>query len=141
MHYFGPWDDPDGAMKKYLKEKDALQGRKVREDNSGLTVNRLCNKYLTHKKAKLDAGEIAPRTWANYNEATDLLSSHFGKGRLVSDLDPDDFAALRAKMARRWGPVRLGDFIQRIRCVFKFGYDEGVMPAPMRHGKGFDRPT
>src|SRR5690242_4618872 len=32
MHCFGPWDDPDGALKKYLEQKDDLQaGRKPRE--------------------------------------------------------------------------------------------------------------
>lgn len=25
MHYFGPWRDPDGALAKYLREKDYLQ--------------------------------------------------------------------------------------------------------------------
>ena len=28
MHYFGPWDAPDGALKKYLAEKDALHAGK-----------------------------------------------------------------------------------------------------------------
>lgn len=33
MHYFGTWDDPNGALKKYLAEKDALHAaRKPRED-------------------------------------------------------------------------------------------------------------
>ena len=28
LHHFDPWDDPDGALKKYLAEKDALHARK-----------------------------------------------------------------------------------------------------------------
>ena len=80
MHYFGPWDDPDGALKKYLEQKDAPHaGWKVREESDGRTVKDLCNRYLNHEQTKRDAGEIAPRTWGNCKEAADLLVSHSGK--------------------------------------------------------------
>ena len=47
MHYFGPWDDPDGALKKYLEQKDALHaGRKPRPDTEALTVKDLANAFL-----------------------------------------------------------------------------------------------
>jgi len=142
LHYFGPWDDPDGALDKYLKEKDALHaGRKPKDDTGALTVKRLANEFLTHKQDLLDAGELSPRTWASYKEATDLLVARFGKNRLVSDLGQDDFAAVRKHMSKRWGPVRIGGFIQRIRSVFKYGYDADLMPTPMRFGPGFARPT
>jgi hypothetical protein len=142
LHHFGPWDDPDGALAKCLEQKDALHaGRKPREDTGGLTVKEFCNRYLNHKQSKLDADEIAPRTWGNCKEAGDLLVSHFGKGRLMADLDPDNFAALRKKMTGQWGPVRVRDFVQRICSVFKYGFEEGLMPTPMRFGKGFEGPS
>ena len=33
------------------------------------------------------------------------------------------------------------DFVQRIRSVFKFGFDVGLMGTPMRLGPGFVRPS
>src|SRR5437763_10331199 len=69
MHYFGPWDDPDGALKKYMEQKDALHaGRKPRESADGSTVKDAANAFLNHKQARLDAGEISPRTMAEYKE-------------------------------------------------------------------------
>jgi integrase len=144
MHYFGPWDDPDGALKKYLAEKDDLHaGRKAREQevSAGVTVKVLCNAFLNHKEDGLKAGDLSPRTWKNYKETAELLVKQFGKARLVSDLRPDDFAALRNAMSRTWGPVRVGNFVQQVRSVFKFGYDSELLAVPLRFGPGFKRPS
>lgn len=140
--YFGPWDDPDGALQKYLEQRDYLHaGRKPRTAAEAVTVKELVNRYLTGKQALVTAGELSPRTFQNCKEATDLLVARLGRQRVVADLGPDDFADLRNKMTKRWGPVRVRDFIQRIRSVFKFGYEAGLLAAPMRFGPGFARPT
>src|SRR5262249_30872940 len=113
MHYFGPWDDPDSALAKYLEQKDALDaGRKPREATEGTTVKVLVSEFLAAKQEALDAGELSRRTWDEYRAMGDELVAHMGKGRLVADLDPDDFAGLRTKLARKWGPHRLKKAIQ-----------------------------
>jgi len=142
LHYFGPWDDPDGALEKYDAQKEALHaGLTPRPDTRALTVKGVVNAFLNHKTALLQSGELSPRTYAEYLATTDLLMARFGKGRLVSDLAPDDFAAMRAKMAKRWGPYRLAKMIQYTRSVFKHGFEAGLIPAPIRFGPGFARPT
>lgn len=142
MHYFGPWSDPDAALEKYREQKDALHaGRKPRSDTEALAVKELANRFLNAKKALVEAGELSPRTWAEYKTTTDLLVKNFGKQRLVSDLDPDDFAKLRNKMAKKWGPHRLAKIIQYVRSVFKHGFDAGLIDRPVRFGPGFNRPT
>lgn len=142
LHYFGPWSDPDAALARYEKAKDDLHaGRKPRQVSEGVTIKELANAYLNHKKALLDAGELSPRTWQNYREATDVIVARLGKSRLVTDLGQDDFAALRNWMAKRWGPVRLYDFIQRIRSVCKYAFDAELIAAPIRFGPGFKRPS
>jgi integrase len=142
LHYFGQWSDPDAALAKYGREKDALHaGRTPRPEMEGLTVKELANQFLNHKKDMLGEGRLSPRTWGEYRETTDLLVTAFGKGRLVEDLGPDDFAALRRGMAKRWGPVRLGNAIQRVRTVFKFALDNGLTDRPPVFGQGFSRPS
>src|SRR5258708_11705700 len=67
LHYFGPWDNPDAALAKYLDQKDALHaGRKPRPDTDGLTVKELANTFLNQKQALVDVGELSPRTWIDY---------------------------------------------------------------------------
>jgi integrase len=140
--YFGPWSDPDGALAKYLEQKDDLRaGRKPREATEGVTVKELCNRFLNAKKALVESGELTNRSWQDYKAATDLIISHLGQGRLVADLGPDDFATFRNKLAKRWGPVTLGNVIQRIRVAFKFAYDADLIDYPVRYGPGFRRPS
>jgi integrase len=142
MYYFGAWEDPDAALAKYLAEKDALHaGRTPRPDTVAVTVKDVANAFLNHKSALLDAGELSSRTWAEYKATTDLLISHFGKGRLVEDIGPEDFAALRVKLAAKKSPVCLGNDIQRVRSVFKHAFEAGLIDRPIRFGPGFKRPS
>ena len=66
MHYFGPWDDPDAALAKYLEQKDALHaGRKPREETGGLTLKELVNRFLNTKQALVDEGRLSALTWGD----------------------------------------------------------------------------
>jgi integrase len=143
LHYFGPWADPDSALKKYLAEKDDLHaGRKPRESTEGVTVKYLVNRFLNAKRSQLEAGELANRTWDDYKAACDLLVSHCGRCRLVADLGPDDFAELRRKLASNgWGPATLGNAVRRMRVVFKFAFDDGLIDRPVRYGQQFRAPS
>jgi integrase len=142
LHYFGPWADPDAALDSYLKQKDALHaGRKPRIEAEGTTVKKLCNQFLIDKQALVDSGELTQRSWDDYKAACVLIVGHFDKGRLLDDIDPDDFASLRKKMAKKWGPVTLRNVIQRIRVVFKFAVDNGLTERVIRYGQGFKRPS
>lgn len=138
--YFG--SDLDAALERWEREKDdLLAGRTPRPDTDATTVRDACNAYLASKEAKLTNGEIGARTWQDYKETTDLLVSTFGRLRPLSDLHPDDFKSLRAKMAKRWGPIRLGNGVQRVRSVFKYALDAGLVDRPVLMGPDFSRPS
>jgi integrase len=154
IHYFGRWAkrvngklvriDGDGwkeALEEYKSVADDLHaGRTPRVQSDGLTVADLCNRFLTAKLRKREAGELGSQMFVEYRATTDLLVVAFGKSRLVEDLAAGDFEELRAHMAGRWGPVRLGNEITRVKSVFKYGLDNGLIDKPIRYGGEFRKP-
>ncbi len=140
--YFGPWSDPDGALQKYLEQKDDLHaGRTPKPDTGALRVKDIANAFLLTKQQSLDAGELSPLTWSQYKRIADELVDHLGKHRLVSDVAPDEFGKLREKFSKKWGPHLLKKAVQYVRSIFKHAYDAGLIDRPMRFGPAFKRPT
>jgi integrase len=89
----------------------------------------------------LDAGELSVASLTDYTATCKRILGAFGRRRLVTDLHPDDFEKLRAGLARKWGPVRLGNEINRVRIVFNYGWKSGLLDKPMVYGEGFKRPS
>jgi integrase len=142
LRYFGKWDDPLGALEKYIDQRDDLYaGRTPRVKGEGLSVRDLLNRFLTFKQKLLDSGEIRSKTFADYRLTCNRIAKSFGLNRLVVDLDASDFERLRADISKTWGPVRLGNEIQRIRMVFKYALDCKQIDAAVSFGPGFKKPS
>lgn len=143
--YFGKVaDDPEGtkALELWnLYKDDLLAGRGRREKVDEPTIKELCNRFLHHKKSLLDSGELAQRTYDQYFGNCQLVADTFGRGRTAGGITPDEFQKLRNVMAKKWGPVRLGNQIQSTRSLFKFGWESGILTTPVRFGPGFKKPS
>lgn len=142
LNYFGRGTYQE-ALDLYTQQKDDLHAGRLPRDGEpeGLTVYLLCAKFLTTKNAKAATGDLSPRSLQDYAATCKLVIKAFGKNRLVSDLGPDDFEKLRARMERTWGPVRLGNEINRVRIIFSYGFKNGHLARPMVFGEGFQRPS
>jgi integrase len=140
--YFGIWAEPDKAVARYDRERDALYaGRKPQTTGEGVTVKQLTNHFLNAKNRLVTAEEIKKRTFDEYTSTCELIADQFGRERIASDLTPQDFALLRSVMAGRWGPVHLANEIQRVKSVFKYGYEARLLKTPMLYGPDFARPS
>ena len=140
--YFGRWDSPEAALAEYLDVRDDLfAGRTPTGRSNGLSIAELCNAFLRHCRAKADAGEMAERTYKDYEVTTDRIVAIFGKRQTVEGLRPDDFAKLRAEIVKGRAPVSVGNCITRTRVVFNFALKNGLVQTPVQYGVAFQRPT
>lgn len=144
FHYFGKIaDDPKGeaALELWLDQKDDLQaGRLPRTAKVGLTVRDLANRFLTVKRHQVDTRELSERSFKDYHRCCERALKSFGSNRVVEDVRPEDFEKLRSEISKTYGPVALSGEVTRIRGLFKYAYDAGLVDVPVRFGPTFRRP-
>ncbi|MDB5339409.1 MAG: Phage integrase family protein [Planctomycetaceae bacterium] len=133
LYYFGPLDDPDAALEKYLKHRDNLQaGLGWLSDEVVLTVVELFNQYLEAKDAQVQRGELSPVTFADYRRICTNAAEIIGKTKPVKSLGPPDFERLRNKLAETRNSTTLKTELQKIKTVFHYAYDNELIDTPFR---------
>jgi integrase len=102
LYYFGPWEDAIAAEKKYLQQRADLEaGRRPKgpaETGQG-TIRDLINRFLGAKEKLLKTGELAGRSFHDYDEACCMIGAYFGLARQLGDIRPGEFEKLRLKIS------------------------------------------
>lgn len=151
LHYFGPWDDPQGSLERYLAVKDQLHaGLPIGKSTSatkpkayqtatdGLTINKLCAEFLQFKKSRIPTGELSERTYADYKNTCKIVEAFFGGEWIVESLTPGDFERLRSHLAEGRGLIALRNQIRHVRILFNYCENEDkIGDKRIRLGKGF----
>ena len=136
-------NDPDGKARStsgwLIRKTILLIGRRTRASRDGLTVREICNRFLTNRRNKMNAGEFSPVSFADYHAAC-AGSSKFGASRLVGDLDARRLRAIPPPHGQRWGPVTFANEIRRIRVVFRYAEQNQLIPSPNSLGSEFKPP-
>jgi integrase len=142
VFYFGSVRDWQAALDRYHAEKeDLVAGRTPERRKDGLRLLDLLNHFQHFKRGLVATGELTMRSWYDYHQTGQRVLKVFGQDRLVDTLEPTDFEKLRADFATTWGPVRIGNEVNRTRMFFRFGFESGLMERPVRFGPAFKRPS
>jgi len=138
--YFGVWADPEAALARYLDERDDWQaGRDPRKTRGGLSLLALCNDVMADREQKLREGAIGEEHYRNLHIDCKRLLEILGEKTSVQCLTPDDFAKLRAALAKGVSPKTLEGRIARIRAVFQYGIKNELLDS-VRWGNKFEKP-
>ncbi|WP_413431400.1 tyrosine-type recombinase/integrase [Crateriforma spongiae] len=140
IHYFGNWDDPDGALQEWLAVRDQLMGGGDRsQENAGADVGLMVNTFLDAKKQQLDDGELSQVTFDYYLDAGERLAGFLGRSRLLSSIQTADFQRYRKSFPPTWGALRINSEIARVSAILNYAYESELVDKPIRRGVNFKR--
>ncbi len=143
FHYFGPWDDPQGALDKYMAQRDDLHAGRVPSEPgaaNGYTVADLANAFMIAKDHQRDTGEITERTRLDYLKVCKRVVKVFGKTMPLKSISAAQFQKLRENIASTYGLVALSNEIGRCRVLFNYAYESGMVATSYRYGT-FKKPS
>jgi integrase len=141
IHYFGTWDNPDGAMQEWLAAKDdgLHLGADPKRNDDRIDIERVCNMFLDAKEQQRDQGDLSTRALNDYHDACKRFSAFIGKSRFIDTMKTSDFARYRGSFPKSWGPVRINTEIARLSVLLNYAYEAELVDKPIRTGPNFSR--
>ncbi len=145
VYYFGRWDDPQGAMRKYEQQVPyLLKGQLppgVQTVAGRTTVTAITELYIETVARKVAAGELAPRTLNRYSRICRILVEQLGANKFCRDLGPYDFDRLREHLGERMSPSTVQQMVTIMKSIFDFAWQSELLLNQVRFGILFKAPT
>lgn len=115
IKYFGKWDDPDSALKRY---EESL--RVTFEVKPGMSVELACNTFLTAQERRVAEGTLSNRTYLDLVRTCRRFADFLGRTRLIEALRPADFLHYKNVYARTNNLVSVGNEITRVKTMLNW---------------------
>jgi integrase len=142
-YYFGPLDDPDAALKQWLREKDyLLAGEPPPNYQAGITIKQLLDEHLQDVDERIAADKLAPKTRRDYLVVGKLFDCSGLINMPVKALRPQHFATLQKTLeqsGRR--PRTQQNVIGAVKTVFNWGRRMELFDCRIRYGPRFVAPS
>ena len=142
--YFGPLEDPDGALARWRARDRAIrEGRDTGSTTSAtlpraVTLGQLAELYLSATRARVGRNGIAPATFCTERGAIATMLRAIDPATPTAELGPSDFAAI-LEHVRDLSPSTIRHTVHGTRRMFRWAAAEHGFPPPV-FGAGFVAP-
>src|SRR5262245_17753058 len=140
LRYFGRWDDPQAALDAYQQFLAAREKPIERPAARGaMTLEDACNRFLSAKKQAAERNEISDITYMEYLRTCKRFADHIGRNCDIESLTPARFAGYKSEMAKKWNVVGVGNEVTRVRSLFRWLHESGLMRDRTHFGPDFKK--
>ncbi len=142
FYYFGPWDDPDGALAEYERVRhDLYAGRTPPPKTEGGSLRDAVNLWLAARKADIETGELSLDTWKEYRRIGKRIVACLGDSAIVQSLTPEHFARVRTALVDGYAIKSGRNNIRKARLFFRWLYTSGHCEKELRYRDALKMPA
>lgn len=147
VYYFGErWATAEDAYQDYLIRRDNLGERRAATTapTDGLKMIDLVNYFLEAKERQKEQGELSQRSYNDYFRIGNILVEMVGRNRLVDQMTPQDFGALKTRLVEGVGIQTGANRVRLARIVFRHAEQDHLIEGRIKWGTQFkvvDRKT
>lgn len=133
------WCDPEEALNEWHRLEASIRAGIPSVPSEGVTLREGMLLFLVSRKNRVESGEITQRTYDDYHSECRHARDVLGAQRTIESLGPADFSRLRK--AYSGSPSSISNRIGRVRVLFRYLHESGVIPSPVKFGPDFCKPS
>jgi integrase len=144
VRWLAPIGKPQLALERYhAKMREHLEGAAAPAPavDKLAPLGRVSDLFLNAKAAKVDAGELKPRTLDDYRKGLQRAIDHFGGATPALSIVAVQWQIYRAELAKTLDPHSLGRYVGSVRTLSKWAVDNDYVDRPFRFGTEFKLPS
>jgi integrase len=104
-------------------------------------LGRVSDLFLNAKAAKVDAGELRPRTLNDYRLGLQRMLDHFGGATPALSVAAVQWQVYRAELTKTLDPHSLARYVGAVRTLSKWAVENDYVDRPFRFGTEFRLPS
>jgi integrase len=148
--YFGPWDDPEGALINYQRERKAWEsGQNPREKielkkalaGQGLLLGDALNLFLEATFQRVERGELTLRSYLDYKATSEKILKGLDRREGINALQPDDWAKVYLAIAKGKGNTTIANEITRIKVMMNWLLENRYLDREPHYGSELTKPS
>lgn len=133
QHRFGSrWCSPNEALEAFQR---ASSGEPIKD----ITIREAMIAFMVSRKKKVEAGELTQRSYDDYLRECQHIRDTLGARFPANSIGPQQFSRLRDSYSG--APTTIKNRIGRVRVLFKYLYEAGIIENPVKYGPDFVRPS
>lgn len=151
IHYFGPWADPEGALRRYRQKATDLHAGEDAPTSptaSGASVEDVCDAYLASRESDVVSSRerdkqrhdtsIGPAQFHRYRKAGEVMIEVLGANREADTLRPIDWNKVKTHLAKKYEAYTVGGMLTDIKAMFTWSHRAELVAEPPRFGPDFE---